>query len=110
MRRICVFLCLSVFISLIHASSFIAPDDVAGQSYAEHMIEHNCHTSTDVKVGNSHTVNHQTHHQCCLGILADLSKNQYIQPDFSNHFIAFVPQLILEAVPSHIFKPPRLIS
>ena len=110
MRRICMFLCLSLFVSLIHASSLTAQSEVAGQSHAEHMIEHNCHNQVDAKVGNAHTTSHQTHHQCCLGILADLSRSQYVQPDFSNYFIALVPQLIVEAVPSHIFKPPRLIS
>ena len=45
-----------------------------------------------------------------MGVVANLSTTQYIQTDFSNHFVSQVQQLIVEAVPSHIFKPPRLIS
>jgi hypothetical protein len=45
-----------------------------------------------------------------LGVVANLSTNQYKQPDFSSHFVAWVPQLVVEAIPNYIFKPPRSIS
>lgn len=110
MRRICVFLCLSLFVSLIHAGSLSASNELGVKTHAQNMVQHDCHTQADTKMDKSHTTNHQTHHQCCLGVVANLSSSQYIQSDFSNHFISLVPQLIVEADPSHIFKPPRLIS
>ena len=110
MRRISLFLCLTLLVSLIHAGSLAVPTEALGQSMAEHMIEHNCHSQVDAKIGSSHTTNHQSHHQCCVGVLANLFSNQYIQPDFSDYLNPLVPQLIVEAVPSTIFKPPRQIS
>lgn len=84
--------------------------ETVGQSHAEHVVQNDCHTQTDVNIEKSQSTNHQTHHQCCLGFLANLYSSQYIQPDFSNHFLSLVPQLIVEAVPSYIFKPPKRIS
>jgi hypothetical protein len=110
MRKICIALCFSLFASLIHAGSMPMSTDVASQAHAEHVVKYDCHTQSDVKVEKSQSTNHQAHHQCCLGVVANLSTSQYIQPDFTNHFVQMVPQLIVEAVPSHIFKPPRLIS
>jgi hypothetical protein len=81
---------------------------VPANSISQH--QHDCHTKSDLNVEKSQSTNHQAQHQCCLGAVANLSTGQYIQPDFSNHFVSQVPQLIVEAVPSNIFKPPRLIS
>lgn len=107
MRKICIALCLSLFASLIHAGSIPASNGGVGQSH----FQHDCHTNVDTKLDKSHqSTNHQAHHQCCLGVVAHLSSNQYTQPDFSGHFVSRVPQLIVEAIPSHIFKPPRFIS
>ena len=110
MRRICLALCFSLFASLIHAGSMPMPSDSMSQAHAGHVVQHDCHAKGDVTVEKSQSTNHQTHHQCCLGVVASLSTNQYIQPDFSNHFSSAVPQLIVEALPGHIFKPPRQIS
>jgi len=109
MKRICIALCLSLFASLIHAGGMPVSAD-STQAHAGHVVQHDCHTKGDVTVEKPQSTNHQAQHQCCLGVLANLSTSQYIQPDFSNHFVSQVPQLIVEAVPSHIFKPPRLIS
>ena len=110
MRRICAFLCLSLFVSLIHAGSMSASYESSSDAHVQHVVQHDCHTNADTKIEKSQSTNHQAHHQCCLGVVANLSSNQYKQPDFSNHFVSQVPQLIVEAIPSHIFKPPRLIS
>jgi hypothetical protein len=110
MKRICIALCLSLFASVIHAGSMPISAEPISQAHSGRVIQHDCHTKSDVNVEKSQSTNHQAHHQCCLGVLANLSTSQYIQPDFSNHFVSQVPQLIVEAVPSHIFKPPRLIS
>ena len=80
------------------------------QAHSGHAVQHDCHTKSDVNVEKSQSTNHQAQHQCCLGVVVNLSTGQYIQPNFSNHFVSQVPQLIVEAVESHIFKPPRLIS
>ena len=98
MRRICAALCFSLFASLIHAGSIPMPSDAMSQAHAGHVVKHDCHTQADTKVEKSQSTNHQTHHQCCLGVVANLSTNTYIQPDFSNHFSAVVPQLIVEAL------------
>ena len=110
MRRICAFLCLSLFVSLIHAGSMSAPYESLGGVHVQHEVQHNCHTNADTKIEKSQSTNHQTHHQCCLGVVANLSSNQYMQPDFSSHFDSHVPQLLIEVIPNHIFKPPRQIS
>ena len=111
MRKICIALCLSLFASLIHAGSMPVSIDGQGQSHSRHVVQHDCHTQADTKIDKSQqSANHQAHHQCCLGVVANLPSNQYKQPDFSNHFVSQVPQLIVEALPSHIFKPPRFIS
>jgi len=110
MRRICAALCFSLFASLIHAGSMPASANAMSQAHAEHVIQYDCHTQADTKNNKSQSTNHQVHHQCCLGVIVNFSSNQYTQPDFSNHFISLVPQLIVEAIPSHIFKPPRQIS
>jgi hypothetical protein len=110
MRRICIALCFSLFASLIHAGSMPVSADVIPQAHTGHIVQHDCHSQSDTKVEKSQSTNHQAHHQCCLGVVANLSTTQYLQTDFSNHFVSQVPQLIIEAVPSHIFKPPRLIS
>jgi hypothetical protein len=86
------------------------PLDAMSQAHAGHVVKHDCHTQADTKVEKSQSTSQQAHHQCCLGVVANLSTHQHIQPDFSNHFISLVPQLIVEAVPGHIFKPPRQIS
>jgi hypothetical protein len=108
MKRICIALCFSLFASLIHAGSMPVSTDAI--SHTGHVVQHDCHSKGDATVEKSQSTNHQVQHQCCLGVLANLSTSQYIQPDFTNHFVSQVPQLIVEAVPSHIFKPPRLIS
>ena len=111
MRKICIALCLSLFASLIHAGSISASNDRAGQSHSQHIVSHDCHSQVDLKIDDSHqSTNHQTHHQCCLGVIANLSTNQYAQPDFSSHFVAWIPQFVIEAIPKHIFKPPRQTS
>jgi hypothetical protein len=107
MKRICITLCFSLFASLIHAGSMPTSVDVVSQAHTGHVVQHNCHTKSDVNIENSQSTNHQAQHQCCLGVVAHLSTSQYIQPDVSIHFISQVPKLIVEAVPSHIFKPPR---
>ena len=110
MRKLCIALCLSLFASLIHASSMPASNDLAGQAHAKHVVQHDCHTNGDKNIDKSQSTNHQTHHQCCLGVVASLSSNQYTQPDFSSHYASQVSQLSVEAIPTHIFKPPRQIS
>jgi len=80
------------------------------QAHSGHVVQHDCDTKSDVNIEKSQSTNHQAQHQCCLGVVAYLSISQYIQTDLSNHFLSQVPQLIVEAVPSRIFKPPRLIS
>ena len=110
MRRICVLLCLSLFISLIHAGSMSASYESSGGAHVQHLVQHDCHTNFDTKIDKSQSTNQQGHHQCCLGVVANLSSNQYKQPDFSSHFLAWVPQLVIEMIPNHIFKPPRHIS
>ena len=110
MRKICIALCLSLFASLIHAGSMPMSDDGPGQSHSQHVVQHDCHAQADTKIEKSQSTNHQTHHQCCLGVVANLTTNQYKQPEFSSHFFAWVPQLVVEAIPNHIFKPPRAIS
>ena len=110
MKRICIALCFSLFASLIHAGGMSLSTNAKSQAHSGHVVQHDCHTKSDVNVERSQSTNHQAQHQCCLGVVANLSTGQYIEPDFSNHFVSQVPQLIVEAVPSHIFKPPRLIS
>ena len=110
MRRICAFLCLSLFVSLIHAGSMSASYESSGDAHVQHVVQHDCHTNADTKIEKSQSTNHQTHHQCCLGVVASLSSNQYTQPDFSSHYASQVSQLSVEAIPTHIFKPPRQIS
>lgn len=111
MRKICIVLCLSLFASLIHAGSMPVSNDGLRESHSQHVVQHDCHTRADTKIDKSHqSTNHQAQHQCCLGVLANLSITQYIQSDFSNHFDSQVPQLTVEAILSHIFKPPRFIS
>ena len=104
MRKICIALCFSLFASLIHAGGIPASNYGVGQSHSQHLVQHDCHSQVD----QSHqSTNNQAHHQCCLGVVANLPSSQYIQPDFSNHFVSYVPQLLVEVIPSHIFKPPR---
>ena len=110
MRKICIALCISLFASLIHAGSMPASNDAMSQTYAVHLVKHDCHPQNDVKVEKSHSTSHQSHYQCCLGFVANLSSNQFILPDFANHFIPQASHLIVEAILSNIFKPPRLIS
>ncbi len=110
MRRICAFLCLSLFVSLIHAGSLSASSELGVQKYAQNMVQHDCHIQADTKIDKPHTSNHQTHHQCCLGVVANQSIHEYMQPNFSNIFVARVPRLVIEEMPNHIFKPPRQIS
>ena len=110
MKRICIALCFSLFASLIHAGSMPVSANSTSEAHSGYLVQHDCHTKSDVNAEKSQSTSHQAQHQCCLGVVANLSTGQYIQPDFSNHFVSQVPQLIVEAVPSHIFKPPRLIS
>ena len=110
MRNICTALCLSLFASLIHAGSMPTANVGLGQSHSQHVVQHDCHATVDTTIDKSQSTNHQAQHQCCLGVIASLSKDQYIQPDFSSHFVVWVPQLVIETIPNHIFKPPRSIS
>ncbi len=110
MRKICFALCLSLFASLIHAGSMSMSYEPSGGAHVQHVVQHDCHTNADTKIEKSQSTNHQTHHQCCLGVVANLPSNQYKQPEFSSHFVVWVSQLMIEAIPNHIFKPPRSIS
>lgn len=110
MRRICVFLCLSLFVSLIHAAGMPMPAPNQGQDHIGHAVQHDCHTQSDVKSGKSQSTNHQAHHQCCLGVIANFSSIQYLQPDYPSHAVALAPQFVIENMPTHIFRPPRQFS
>ena len=103
-------LCFSLFASLIHAGSMPASFDLVSEVSAGHVVNHECHTQGDANVEKSHSTSHQTHHQCCLGVIANLTSNQCVHPNLSNCLFSFVPQLTVERFPSHIFKPPRQIS
>ena len=110
MQKICIALCLSLFASLIHAGSISTLSKLNERANAQQILQHDCHTNVDIKIDKSQSTNQQTHHQCCLGVVANLSSNQCMQPDFSSHFDSHVPQLLIEVIPNHIFKPPRQIS
>lgn len=110
MRKLCIALCFSLFAGLIHAGSMPASNDLAGHAHAQHLVQHDCHSNGETNIDKSQSSNYQTHHQCCLGVVANLSSNQYMHPELSSHFVVWVSQLVIEAIPNHIFKPPRLIS
>ena len=110
MKKLCIALCFSLFASLIHAGSMSASNDLAGPAHAQHLVQHDCHTNGDTNIDKSQSTNHQTHHQCCLGVVANLSTNQYTQPDLLSHYTPQVSLLVVEAFPAHIFKPPRQFS
>ena len=84
MRRICAFLCLSLFVSLIHAGSMPASNDLAGPAHAQHLVQHDCHTNGEINIDKSQSTNHQNHHQCCLGVVAS-----YLQINISNQTFQF---------------------
>ena len=110
MRAICISLCLSLFASMVHAGNMPVPDHSLKGEHASLSDVHECHTTTHTKAEKSQGTNHQTHHQCCLGVLANLSSDHYWLFDFSTHFGSEVSPYIYEAFLSHIFKPPRKSS
>ena len=110
MRNVCIALCLSLFASFIHAGSILSSTDRTGQFNSERMVQHDCHTQSDLDAEKSQSTNSHAHHQCCIGVVATLSSYQYRQSDFSNLFASQVTELIIEAMPSYIFKPPKQIS
>jgi len=110
MRRVCLILCLSLITSLIHVGSVFASHTWGGESHAQQTIQHDCHHQASDNTDTKKSIGHQAHHQCCLGVIANLSFKEYGQANFSNHLVSQISQLIIEPVPNHIFKPPRQIS
>jgi hypothetical protein len=95
---------------MIHAGNLPVPDYVGSSEHATLSDVHECHTSSKAKSEKSQTVNHKAQHQCCLGVVTNLSANRIWLFDFSAHYGLEVPTYLYESVPSHIFKPPRKSS
>ena len=122
MRKVCVFICLSFFISLIHAASMsvFVPDHShehqsqamthadGHDSHAQHKQCDDCSPSVD-KVTKKTLAKCHAGAQCCLGI-ADLTGTiSIVAPlQHADNLSAYAPTLVVGQSLGSIYKPPRI--
>jgi hypothetical protein len=110
MKRLCLFLCLTLFSGLIHATSI----NIGG--HAEHtqvqkMQMHDCHTSDDhTSVSNNTTQCHTEHYQCCLALVIAPSAFGTIVPVVADSFLSSPAAWTLGLRTHVIYKPPKYAS
>ena len=77
-------------------------------SYLEQMAHHDCHTQQILSAedDNKSKNNHATY-QCCVGVIANSSTYQQFQESFLSQLVPRVSELPIDAMPEHIFKPPK---
>ena len=122
MRKRCIFLCLSFFVSLIHAANMPV-------FISDHKHEHQSQSASHADSSNSHTQHKQCDDcdksleksakkaptkchisaQCCFGI-ADLTGNtSLIVPlQYADNLSAYTSTLAIGQAPDDIYKPPRI--
>ena len=76
--------------------------------YLEQMAHHDCHTQQILSTedDNKSKNNHATY-QCCVGVIANSSTYQQFQESFLSQLVPRVSELPIDAMPEHIFKPPK---
>lgn len=122
MRKVCVFLCLSFFISLIHAASmpvFVSDLHHAHQYKAathvdnadSHMQHKQCNdcTSSIEKSAKKVATKCHTASQCCVGIADLTASSSVIAPlQYADNLLPYAPTLALGQSLGNIYKPPRI--
>lgn len=107
MKRLCLFLCLTLFSGLIHATSI----NVVG--HAEHalMQMHDCHTSDDHSApAHSSTQCNTEHYQCCLALVITPSAPTTVVPTIAESFLSSPAVWVLGLRAHAIYKPPKYAS
>lgn len=121
MRKVCVFLCLSFFFSLIHAASMpvFVPDhghehQSQSASHADHSGSHAQHKQCDdcspslEKVAKKAPAKCHTSAQCCFGVANLTSSTPLIAPlQYAENLSAYPPTLAVGQSLDGIYKPPR---
>ena len=111
MRRLSLFLCLTLFASFIHAGEIKLMGQVGHNSFLERATYHDCHAQqvlSGKEAGKSKS--HQASYQCCMGVFADLSTHELFSVAFSNQLVPKVSELQIDGMPDQIFKPPKLLG
>jgi len=107
MKRLCLFLCLTLFSGLIHATSINIGE------HAEHaqVQIHDCHTSGDhLPPASDATQCHTEHYQCCLALVIAPSVPISVIPAVVDSFLSSPAVWTLGLHTHAIFKPPKYAS
>ncbi len=110
MKRLCLFLCLTLFSGLIHATSInIGEHD--GHTQVQQMQMHDCHSSDDHPAStNSATQRHTEHYQCCLALVIAPSASATVVPTVAESFLSSPAVWALGLRAHAIYKPPKYAS
>lgn len=107
MKRLCLFLCLTLFSGLIHATSIY----LGGHAEHAQMQMHDCHTSDDHPASaNSATQCHTEHYQCCLALVIAPSAPAAVVPHVTESFLSSPAVWTLGLRAHAIYKPPKHVS
>ena len=116
MRKICIALCLSLFVSLIHAAvmPIEQPTSQSSVTQAHHqmtVVDASAHHCDDVASNTSDSNSKQPCHgdsyQCCLGLLVISPFAALAPADFSASPVVNYSSLALQPMINYIYKPPK---
>lgn len=107
MRKLCLYLCLSLLTSLFHAvampvETFQAPTTDAVAAHEHHACSEEPASSTPAKSCNL------SGHVCCLGITAAVQLDVRAAMYGAELFNPVLRTLVLQDHPNKQFKPPKL--
>jgi hypothetical protein len=105
----CLFLCLTLFSGLIHATS------ITGGMHTEHaqtqVQQHDCHTLDREQSHSGNTTQCQTeHYQCCLAVALTPSPAAQALPSVVETFLSAPPPWTQGLRAHAIYKPPKYAS
>ena len=122
MKRICLFLCLTLFTGLIHAASMtnwvhVEHDAVYGMREQAHesanavgqepVTAHDGHTTVDQQESLSCSTEH---YQCCIALVIIPSLPKHVMPVVVETFLSAPSPWALSLRGHAIYKPPKYPS
>ncbi len=114
MKRMCLFLCLTLFTGLVHASGMTS---WAQDMRAHEHTQHNTDQPNDCHAQSEHTHNPQDssqcgteHYQCCLALVIMPSLSTHVAPIIVETFMQPPSPWALSLQGHAIYKPPKYVS
>ena len=106
MRKLCLFICISLLSSLLHAATM--PVETSHAPAAEVATAHEHHACDEAPDSPSAATCNLSGHVCCLGITAAMHTPLNAAPYGHALFNPVFQTLVLQDHPNKQFKPPKL--